>query len=99
MSSLWWIVLAVFALALLAGFLRKIRRDPCMKFLHQSHVTFVSENRTMWGDMHLTSQGLELYFDAPYVDERALSKSGAILFPPELSGMVALCRSVHGMTE
>lgn len=100
MSSLWWIVFAVFALALLAGFIRKLRKDPCLKFLHASHVTFLgAEGRTMWGDMQLTSQGLELCFDAPHVDRRDLSKNGAILFPPELSNMLALCRTVHGMSD
>lgn len=100
MSSILWLILAVFVLTLVGGVIRKLRKDPCLRFMHEQRVSFVGpEGRTMWGDMELTSQGFALHFDVPYVDERDLSESGAFVFPPELSGMIAVCRTTHGMTD
>jgi hypothetical protein len=97
-NSLLWIVLALFVLALSAGLIRKLSKDPCLKFFEGSHVSYLGRDGVaLWGSMHLTSQGLHLWFDASHVDERALTESGAILFISEVSTMVALCRCVHGM--
>jgi hypothetical protein len=94
-----WIVVGVFALALVAKMVRTLRRDPCLRFLHGFHVSFVdSRGMSMWGEMHLTSQGMQLDFDAVHVDSRDLSKCGVIIFPPELSEMTAVCRCSDGIT-
>jgi hypothetical protein len=99
-SSFLWIIAAIFALALLGKVLRQLRKDSCLRFFHSFHVSFTdSKGRVMWGAMHLTGQGLELCFDAVHVDARDLAKSGAIVFPPEISEMTAVCRCVHGMTS
>jgi hypothetical protein len=99
MGSLSWIILGVFALTLAGGLVRKLRKDACLKLFHADHVTFVGpESRTLWGDLQITSQGIELYFDAPHADERGLVENAAIIFLPELSTMIGLCRTEHGMT-
>jgi len=100
MKSLIWIVAAVFALALLGKTLRTFGKDPCLKFLDEFHVSLIdSKGKVHWGEMGLTSQGMQLHFDATGIDERGLSKCGVIVFPRELSEMVALCRSTHGITD
>jgi hypothetical protein len=100
MTSLIWIVAAVFALALLGKTLRTFGKDPCLRFLDEFHVSFIdSKGKVQWGEMGLTSQGMQLHFDATGIDERGLSKCGVIVFPRELSEMVAVCRSTHGITD
>lgn len=94
------IILVVFALALVAGLVRKFRKDPCLAKFGGFHASYLGADGTaLWGDMVVTSQGIELLFDAPHRDERGLEESGAILFGPEMSSMIAVARSVHGMTD
>lgn len=100
MSSLAWIVLAVFALAWIGGWIRRRTKDACLRFLDGDRVTFLAcDGETMWGTMDLTSQGLELGFDAPHVDERGLVEAGAIVYRPELSDMLGLCRCAQALAE
>lgn len=100
MSSLVWIVLGVFALTLVAGLVRKLRKDDCLRFLDGSRVSFVGpEGRALWGEMELTSQGFTLHFDATHVDERGLEESGAVVFTPKISKAIALCRTDAGLTD
>src|SRR5262245_20576550 len=99
MDSIALVILGVFALALLGGLVRKFRRDPCLKQLHRFHVTFLAaDGQAMWGDASVTSQGIELYFDAVHRDEREIAKSSAILYESEISSMIALVRITYGMT-
>jgi len=46
-----------------------------------------------------TSGGVELVFDAAYQTRRAICKGSALVFPDELSGCLAIFRTVHALSQ
>lgn len=96
----WMTVLAVFALTIIGALVRTRQRDKCLKLLNDHHVTYLPvDGEPMWGDLCVTSSGLELCFDAPYVNRRGLTKTSTLVFKDELVKCLALCRTVHGLTD
>lgn len=99
MGSLIWIIVALFCLALLGALVKRLRKDLCLEWLDGYHVSFIGPaGSAMWGRMRLSSQGFELFFDAPHVDDRNLSEAGAVLFTPEVSQMFGVCRNTYALT-
>ena len=89
----------IFALTLLGAFLRRITHDRCLRLLHDHHVTYLPHaGRVVWGDLHVSSHGLEIRFDSSFVNSRGLTKSGYFVYEDELLESVAICRTVHGLT-
>ena len=67
--------------------------------MHDHHATYLPSTGTVvWGDLHVSSNGLEIRFDSSFVNSRGLTKSGYFLYEDELLASVALCRTVHGLT-
>jgi hypothetical protein len=101
LSNIFWLtILVIFVLGIVAAFLRLRQKDKCLKLLEDYHVTYLAGGRTpIWGDLCVAGGGLELVYDAPFVTSRGLAKSTSLIFPDELNGCVAVCRTVHGLTE
>lgn len=96
----WLTILSIFLLTLLSAFIRRISKDKALKLFHGSHATFLSEKRpTLWGDVLVQSQGLEMLFDQAYTNRRGLVKASALIYEDEYPPMVALTRTVHGLSE
>ena len=96
----WMTVLAVFALTIIGALVRTRQRDKCLRLLHDHHVTYLPvDGEPMWGDLYVSSSGLELCFDAPHVNRRGLTKTSTLVFKDELAKCLALCRTVHGLTD
>ena len=96
----WMTVLALFALTIIGALVRTRQRDKCLKLLDDHHVTYLPvDGEPMWGDLYVSSSGLELRFDAPYVNRRGLTKTSTLVFKDELAKCLALCRTVHGLTD
>ena len=96
----WLTILVVFAVAIVAAFVRLLQKDKCLKLLDDHHVTFLAGgDRTIWGDLHVSSDGLELVFDAPYRTRRGFAKCTTLIHQDELNGCLAICRTVHGLVE
>lgn len=96
----WMTVLGVFALTIIGALVRTRQRDKCLKLLNDHHVTYLPVDREpMWGDLYVASNGLELCFDAPHVNRRGLTKTSTLVFKDELAKCLALCRTVHGLTD
>jgi len=96
----WMTVLAVFALTIIGALVRTRQRDKCLKLLHDHHVTYLPvDGKPMWGDLYVSSSGLELRFDAPFINRRGLTKTSTLVFKDELTQCLALCRTVHGLTD
>ncbi len=96
----WMTVLAVFALTIIGALVRTRQRDKCLRLLHDHHITYLPvDGEPMWGDLYVSSSGLELRFDAPHVNRRGLTKTSTLVFKDELAKCLALCRTVHGLTD
>ena len=96
----WMTVLGVFALTIIGALVRTRQRDKCLKLLNDHHVTYLPvDGEPMWGDLYVASSGLELCFDAPHVNRRGLTKTSTLVFKDELAKCLALCRTVHGLTD
>ena len=96
----WLTILLVFVVAIVGALLRLRQKDKCLKLIDKYHVTYLTvDGRTMWGDLSVASQGLELQFDAPYRTRRGLAKNSLLIFQDELSNCLAICRTVYGLTE
>lgn len=96
----WMTVLGVFALTIIGALVRTRQRDKCLKLLNDHHVTYLPvDGEPMWGDLYVASNGLELCFDAPHVNRRGLTKTSTLVFKDELAQCLALCRTVHGLTD
>jgi len=96
----WASVLLIFLITIFSALLRRLARDKALKLFHEYHVAFYSERRpSLWGDLIVFSQGVELLFDHPYTTRRNLIKSSALLYEDEFNPMIAFTRSIHGLTE
>jgi hypothetical protein len=101
LSNIFWLtILVIFALGIVAAFVRLLQKDKCLKLLDDFHVTYLAGGpRTIWGDLQVSSSGLELIYDAPYRTQRGLAKSTSLIFADELDACVAICRTVHGLSR
>ena len=99
-DSLFWLtVLVIFLATILGAVLGRLRKDKCLKLLHDHHVTYLTgEGAPLWGDLLVASQGLELRYDAPYLTPRGLAKASYLVFPDEWENCLALGRTIHGLT-
>jgi hypothetical protein len=100
LDDLFWLTLLVLFLATLVGaLLRRFRKDRCLRLLDDYHVTYVDgDGRSLWGDLLVSSQGVELLYDAPFTTSRGLIKTSHLVPGDELGRCVALCRTVHALT-
>ena len=93
-------ILFIFLVAVVGVVLKARRKDKCLKLLAGYHVTLLTKaGASLWGDLVVYSQGLELGFDAPYITRRGLTKASALLYPKQIEGMLAICRIEEGLTE
>ncbi|MHC4578471.1 MAG: hypothetical protein ACYTFD_19965 [Planctomycetota bacterium] len=96
----WLTVLVIFVATLVAALLARLRKDKCLKLLDEHHVTYLTgAGAPLWGDLQVASQGLELVYDAPYTTSRGLAKTSYLVYADEWAECVAVCRSVHGLSD
>jgi hypothetical protein len=100
-DDLFWLTLLVlFVSALTGALLRRFRKNGCLKLFDNYHVTYISSaGRPLWGDLYVTSQGVELLYDAPFTTSRGLVKSSHLVDANEIRSSLALCRTVHALTD
>lgn len=95
----WLTILLIFVVAIVGALIRYRQKDKCLKLLDDYHVTYLTaDGRTIWGDLVVSSQGLELQYDAPYRTRRGLAKNSSLIFTDEYGKCLAICRTVHGLT-
>ncbi len=100
-GDLFWLsMLVLFVAAIVTAIVRLRQKDKCLKLLDSFHVTYLTTaGATMWGDLVVSSGGMELCFDTPYQTRRGLAKCSTLIFDEDIGGCLAICRSVHGLTE
>ncbi|WP_432800195.1 hypothetical protein [Poriferisphaera sp. WC338] len=93
-------VLFIFLVAVVSMLLSQRRKDKCLKLLHDYHVSTMSKNGSvMWGDLVVYSKGLELVYDAPYVNRKGLCKTSSLMYAEELENVVAIGRSRNVLSD
>jgi hypothetical protein len=50
-------------------------------------------------DLYVSSQGVELIYDSPFTTPRGLIKGRNLASAEEVGACLALCRTVHGLTD
>lgn len=92
---LWATVALIFLTTIISVFVRLRQRDECLGLLDDHHVTLVlAGGRTVWGDMRVHGQGLELLYGLPVETGHGVRKTSYLVHRGELDGMWALCRAV-----
>ena len=93
-------LLFIFLVAIVGVIVKLRRKDKCLKFFDDYHVTYLTATgKAVWGDLVVYSQGVELRFNAPYITRRGLTKSSAVIYEKEMASCLALCRVEDGLTD
>jgi hypothetical protein len=93
-------ILIIFLAAIIAILVQERKRDKCLKFFRDFHVTYLdAKGRIIWGDLKVFSSGLSLLFDAPFITRRGLIKTSAMIYESEMTDCIALCRLEGALTE
>jgi hypothetical protein len=100
-DDLFWLTLFVlFFAAFVGALLRRFRRNGCLKLFDNYHVTYINaQGKLLWGDLYVSSQGVELIYDSPFVTSRGLIKGSHLAASSEVRACLALCRTVHALTQ
>ena len=99
-NAFWISVLVIFLVTIISAFIRRRQRDRCVKLFDDFHSTFLhSKADPIWGDLCVTSEGIEVLFDAEYTTRRGLSKTSALVYVDELNECIALTRPIAGLSD
>jgi len=100
-TNIFWLTIGfIFLTAIIGAVVARRQRDRCLKLIHDYHVTMqMTTGRTIWGDLHVRSQGLELVYDAPYQTAAGLIKSSYLLYDTEAASLHSIARYVGDLTE
>lgn len=96
----WATILLVLVVSVVAAIMRARQTDKCLRLLHDFHVTLLSKDGAVaWGDLAVTSSGVELLFDDARRTRRWITKSSALFFPEDLVNCLGIWRTVHALDE
>lgn len=91
-------ILFIFLTALVTVILSQRRRDKCLKFFHDHHVSYLTQaGKCIWGDLVVLSKGLEVVFDAPYRTARGFHKTSVLLYESDMAQTLAIFRHVPSL--
>lgn len=92
-------ILFIFITALVTVILSQRKRDKCLKFFHDHHVTYINQaGKCIWGDLIVLSKGLEIVFDAPFRTARGYYKTSSLLYESDVAQTLAIFRHVASLT-
>lgn len=96
-STIFYITLLfIFLTAIVTTVVTKWSRDKCLKFFHRYHVTVErGRGQTIWGQLKVFSNGLEIMFDNPYADARGRRKTSYMLYQPEVEQQLLSVMRYH----
>lgn len=90
----------VFLATVVTILIKNRRRDKCLKLLDDYHVNYITTaGKTIWGDLIVYTNGLEMVFDAPYRNSLGMLKTSAIIYQKDLENALVLCRSEQGLPD
>jgi hypothetical protein len=84
----------IFVTAIITTVVTKWARDKCLKMFHRYHVTLErNRGQTIWGNLKVFSNGVEVLYDHPFVDPRGRKKTSYMLYGAEMDNhLLTLCR-------
>jgi hypothetical protein len=78
-------LLFIFLTAIITAVATKWARDKCLKFFRGYHVTLErTRGQTIWGRLKVFSSGVEICYDAAYIDHRGRKKRSFMIYGGEL---------------
>ena len=106
----WWMVvlnnalgltlLFIFLTAIIGTIVARRRKDKCFKLFNGYTVSYLGvKGKTLWGNLRVYSQGLELTFEKPYTGRDGLTKASALLYDVDLADCLVACRLSDGLNE
>jgi len=99
-NAFWLSVMIIFLITIISAFIRRRQRDRCLKLFDDYHSTYLStKSDPIWGDLRVTSAGVEVVFDAEYISRRGLSKTSALVYADELNDALSMCRPIAGLNK
>ncbi len=93
-------IVFIFASAIVGAVVARRKRDRCLKLFDDYHLTMAMvDGQTIWGDLRVFSQGIELKYDAPYRSKQGVIKSSYLFYQPEIEQVLAFFRYLGDLTE
>lgn len=82
-------LLIIFVTAIVTAVATKWSKDKCLKLFNRYHVTLErTRGQTIWGSLRVFSSGIEMAYDAPFVDPRGRSKTSYLIYQQEIEQQV-----------
>ena len=89
-------LILIFVTAILTTVLTKWTRDKCVKFFHRYHVTLERHRgQTIWGQLKVFSNGIEVIYDHAFVDPRGRKKTSYMLYGVEMEQQLLCVLRYH----
>jgi len=100
-TNIFWLTIGfIFLTAIISTVVARRRRDRVLRLLHDFRVTMALANgTTVWGDLWIYPQGMEVRYDAVYRTGSGAIKSSYMLYDTEINQLHALCRWAGDQSE
>ena len=100
-TNIFWLTIGfIFLTAIISAVIARRRRDRVLRLLHDFRVTMTLANgTTVWGDLWVYPQGMEVSYEAAYRTESGIIKSSYMLYDTETDQLLALCRWACDQSE
>lgn len=100
-TNIFWLTIGfIFLTAIFSAVVARRQRDRVLRLMHDFRVTMMLANgATVWGDLWVYPQGLEVRFDSAYRTESGIIKSSYMLYETDANQLLAMCRWACDQTE
>ncbi len=97
-ATLFYITLLfIFLTAIITAVAAKWTRDKCLKLFRGYHVTLErARGQTLWGQLKVSSAGIEIVYDHAFVDARGRKKTSYLIYGQELDQHMLSLLRYHG---
>ena len=96
LDDFFWATLGfIFLSGVVSAFVRLRNKDDCLKLIHDQFVTITrTDGSTVWGDLEVFSNGVQLNYLKPHRTRRGLTKSGYMMYAADMAHILVLARYV-----
>lgn len=93
-TDIFWLTIGlILVTAAIGAILARRRRDRVLALFHDFHVTVTRvDGSTIWGDLRVFSQGLEIRYDRPHRAETGIVTESTLVYDTEVPSLLAICR-------
>jgi hypothetical protein len=96
LDNFFWAALGfIFLSGVISAFVRLRNKDDCLKLIHDHFVTITrGDGSTVWGDLQVFSNGVQLNYLRPHHTRRGLTKSGYLMYETDMAQVSVFARYV-----